>query len=357
MNDLKKMKAIMLTEYNKLELKEIDIPKPKKNEVLCKIKAVAICGSDPQIIRGERPGEWPQAFPHILGHEWSGEVVELGEGVNEFKIGDRVAGEAHSGCGYCKNCLAGNYTICLNYGKAETGARHYGFNFNGANCEYNTYTTKSIHKIPDTLSFEYAALSDICGVALHCIELVGVTPSGTVAIFGPGPAGVAAMQIVKGMGAAKVIMIGRGGRLRHAHEIGADYIIDINSQNPVEEVKKITGGFGADEVLECSGASVAPPQAVKMVKRGGKIGLIGHYHDKELKFPNLVDLISNEVSIHGSRANPGVSEKVISMLDRGIIKGETLVTHCFPLEEYTKALDIFVGRKDNSLKVLIKPNN
>ncbi|MDR2932677.1 MAG: alcohol dehydrogenase catalytic domain-containing protein, partial [Oscillospiraceae bacterium] len=337
----KTMRAVLLTAYNRLELREIPVPVPAKNEVLCKIKAVAICGSDPQIIRGERPREWPQNFPHILGHEWAGEVVALGEGVTDFQIGDRVAGEAHSGCGYCKNCLSGNYTICLNYGKPETGARHYGFNFNGANCEYNAYTTKSIHKIPDSLSFEHASLSDICGVAMHCIELVGVTPSGTVAVIGPGPAGVAAMQIVKGLGAANAIMIGRGSRLQNAVRIGVDYAVDINEEDPVEAVRRITNGFGVDEVFECSGASVAPVQAVKMVKRGGRIGLIGHYHDTELKFPNLVDLISNEISIHGSRANPGVSEKVISMISRGIIKGDTLVTHRFPLEQYEEALDVF----------------
>lgn len=351
----KLMKAMVLTEYNHLELQEVPVPVPQSNEVLCRIKAVAVCGSDPQIIRGDRPGEWPQKFPHILGHEWAGEVVALGEGVTEFKIGDRVAGEAHSGCGFCKNCLAGNYTICLNYGKPETGARHFGFNYNGANAEYNTYPTKSIHLIPDCLSFEHAALVDICGVAMHCINLIGVTPAGTVAIFGPGPAGVAAMQIVKGLGAARVIMIGRGDRLQHAKQSGADFIVDINKEDPVEAIKKITDGFGVDEVFECSGASVAPVQAVKIVKRGGRIGLIGHYHDSELKFPNLVDLISNEITMLGSRANPGVSDTVISFLERKIIDGETLVTHTFPLEKYEEALDVFVGRKDNSIKVVIKP--
>lgn len=349
------MKAMVLTAYGKLELQTVPVPKPGRNEVLCRIRSVAICGSDPQIIRGDRPGEWPQRFPHILGHEWAGEVVALGEGVTEFAVGDRVAGEAHAGCGHCRNCLTGNYTICLNYGRPETGARHYGFNFNGANCEYNAYQTKTLHRIPDSLSFDHASLNDICGVAMHCINLTGITPAGTVAVFGPGPAGVAAMQIAKGYGAARVIMIGRGSRLQRAKEIGADCIVDITAQDPVEEVRRITDGYGVDEVLECSGASVAPVQAVKMLKRGGKLGLIGHYHDPELKFPNLLDLISNELTIYGSRANPGVSEAVISMLSRGVIRGETLVTHTFPLEEYEKALDVFTGRKDGCLKVVIHP--
>lgn len=349
------MKAMVLTAYGKLELQEVPVPVPARNEVLCKIHAVAICGSDPQIIRGDRPGEWPQKFPHILGHEWAGEVVALGEGVSEFKIGDRVAGEAHAGCGFCKNCLKGNYTICLNYGKPETGARHFGFNYNGANCEYNAYPAKAIHKIPDSLSYDHAALVDICGVSMHCIDRTGVTPSGTVAVFGPGPAGVAAMQIAKGYGAAKVIMIGRGDRLQHAKDVGADYIVDITKEDPVAAVLAITDGFGVDEVFECSGASVAPVQGMKMLKRGGKMGLVGHYHDDDLKIPNLTDMISNELTIYGSRANPGVSKAVISMLERKVINGDTLVTHRFPLEQYETALDVFVGRKDRSLKVVINP--
>ena len=155
--------------------------------------------------------------------------------------------------------------------------------------------------------------------------------------------------------ACEGIMIGRGDRLQHAKECGADFIVDITKEDPVESVLKITNGFGVDEVLECSGASVAPVQGMRMLKRGGKMGLVGHYHDPELKIPNLTDMITNELTIYGSRANPGVSEAVISMLARGVINGDSLVTHRFPLEQYETALDVFVGRKDHSLKVVINP--
>ena len=163
------------------------------------------------------------------------------------------------------------------------------------------------------------------------------------------------MQIVKGYGAAKVIMLGRGDRLQHAKEIGADYIVDVTKEDPVARVMEITGGFGVDEVFDCAGGSQVPSQSMKMLKRGGKMGLVGHYHDENLTIPNLTDMISNELTIYGSRANPGVSEAVLSMLERKVIDGDTLVTHRFPLEEYEKALDVFVGRKDHSLKVVINP--
>ena len=241
----KTMTACMLVDVNKFEIREVPVPEVGFGEVLCRIRAVAICGTDPEIVNGSRRSiGWPPHFPFILGHEWSGEVVEVGEGVSEFKIGDRVAGEAHKGCGYCRNCLRGNYTLCLNYGRSETGHRHYGFTNPGANCQYNVYHVKAIHKIPDNLSFIHASLLDTAGVAMHGIELIGITPGGTVAIYGPGPIGLCAMQIVKGMGAKTVIMVGRRHRLQIAREIGADYAVDFEKEDPVKRIMEITGGIG-----------------------------------------------------------------------------------------------------------------
>ena len=129
----KTMKACMLTAINRFEIRELPVPQPEPGEVLCRIKAIAICGTDPEIIRGRLVARgWPPRFPFVMGHEWSGEVVQVGQGVAEFKEGDRVAGDAHKGCGTCRNCMEGNYTICLNYGKPETGHRHYGFVSAGA---------------------------------------------------------------------------------------------------------------------------------------------------------------------------------------------------------------------------------
>lgn len=350
-----KMKALIMTGYNKLELGEMPVPVPGEGQVLCRIRAVAICGSDPGILGGMKPGVWPRSFPFVLGHEWAGEIVALGSNVGDFKIGDRVAGEAHNGCGTCANCLAGRYTLCLNYGKPETGHRHFGFNSLGANCEYNVYPIKSISKIPDTLSFKHATLVDTAGVALHAIELIGVTPAGTVVIYGPGPMGICAMQIVKKMGTANVIVVGRGYRLELAKKLGADYVVNFSKEDPVEAIRKITNGIGADEAIECSGADIAPMQCVQSVKKGGKVVLIAFNYSKNLPFPIMGDLTLNEITLVGSRANPNVSKKVITMLDKKMIDGDTLITHVFPLEEYEKGLDTFVNRKDNCLKVVIEP--
>jgi len=279
----------------------------------------------------------------------------VGEGVSEFEVGDRVAGEAHKGCGYCRNCLRGNYTLCLNYGRPETGHRHYGFTQPGANCQYNAYHIKAIHKIPDSLSFAHASLLDTAGVAMHGIKLIGITPGGTVAIYGPGPIGLCALQIVKGMGARTVIMIGRRHRLQIARDIGADFAIDFEKEDPVKRILEITGGIGADEVLECCGADVTPKQCVNSVRKGGKINLIGFFEDEKVELPSMTKMVLDEVLMVGSRANPNVSEEVLNLFAAGVIDGKKIVSHHFPLERYPEALDTFVNRKDGAIKVVIEP--
>ena len=144
----KMMKAMTLTAYDHLKLASVPVPQPGPGEVLCRIKSVAICGSDPKMIHGGYAfTNWPPYYPFIMGHEWAGQIVALGEGVEDFKIGDRVAGEAHVGCGKCDNCKRGHYTVCLNYGHdghdggLDLGHRHYGFYWQGANAEYNVYKT------------------------------------------------------------------------------------------------------------------------------------------------------------------------------------------------------------------------
>jgi L-iditol 2-dehydrogenase len=352
----KTMKASQLIAYNRIEMREIPVPEPGPGEVLCKIKAIAICGSDPEIINGHHAKKgWPPQFPFTAGHEWSGEVVALGPGATGFAVGDRVAGEAHKGCGICANCLKGRYTLCLNYGKPETGHRHYGMSSPGANCEYNAFSTKSIHKIQGNLSYAHATLLDTAGVALHGIEMTGVTPGGTVAIWGPGPIGLCALQIMKGMGAKTVIMVGRGHRLRTAGEIGADVLVDYEKEDPAKRILEITEGIGADEIQETSGSNLALDQCIASIRKGGKINSIAFYKDSEVKAPPYTQLVMNEITLSGSRANPNVSAKVLGMFSAGIIKGDKIVTHTFPLERYVEALDIFANKKDGAIKVVILP--
>jgi L-iditol 2-dehydrogenase len=350
------MEALVLTGPGTFEVREVAVPKPGPHEVLCRIRAVAICGSDPEIIRGGLAGTWPPSYPFVAGHEWCGEVVEVGEGVIGYEPGDRVAGEAHKGCGYCRNCLRGRYNLCENYGRPETGHRHYGFISQGAYAQYNAYSIRSIHPMPRTLSFREGALVDTAGAAVHGIELAGVTPGGTVVVIGPGPIGLIAMRYAKALGAARVIVVGRGARLAAAARLGADRVVDFEKAEPVQAVREVAGAAGVDEVFECSGSAGTFAQAVRMVRKGGRVALIGVPPDTVQEQVPFKYIVHNEIAIFGSRANPNVSGRIIEMLAAGRLKVGDLITHTFPLVKFAQALDTFVGRRDGVIKVVIEPN-
>lgn len=351
-----KMKAMVLTGAGTWEIQEVPVPKPGPEEVLCRIGGVAICGSDPEIIHGGLAGTWPPSYPFIAGHEWAGRVVALGNDVTDFKVGDRVAGEAHKGCGHCRNCLKGRYTLCLNYGKPETGHRHYGFTNNGAYAQYSVYHIKSITKLPDQVSYKEAAMCDTAGVALHGLELAGIEPGSTVAVLGPGPIGVMAMKLAKAMGAARVIVVGRPPRLEKAKELGADEIVDFSGCDPVEAVRELTGGLGVSVALECSGAPGTLVQCIRMCQKGGKVVMLGVAKDGVTEAIPLKYTTHNEISILGSRANPNVSHKVIDLIAGKRMDVKRMVTHTYPLDEIGEAFHTFENRIDGAMKVVIYPN-
>jgi len=353
-----RMTACVLTKPGGFEIQH-NVPVPVNlgaDEVLCRVRAVAICGSDPEIIRGDLAGSWPPSYPFIAGHEWAGEVVMAGEGVTKVKVGDRVAGEAHKGCGYCKNCMEGRYNICLNYGRLEAGHEHYGFIVGGAYCQYQKYNQRALTVMPGNVSFEEASMVDTTGVALNGLRLTGITPGGTFCVIGPGPIGLSSMMLARTMGAAKIIMVGRGSRLEAARSLGADICIDFTGCDPVAAVREATGGIGPDEVAECSGAPGTMKQSILMVKKGGRISLIGVATDDVMEEIPFKYVTHNEIMVVGSRANANVSAKVLALMSSGQLPAKKMISHTFPLTEFGEALDTFVTRRGNAVKVVILPN-
>lgn len=351
-----KMKAVVLTEPGKFEVQQIPVPVPADDEVLCKIMAVSICGSDPEIFRGDLAGSWPPAYPFVAGHEWAGIVVSAGKNVTEYRPGDRVAGEAHCGCGKCENCMKGRYTLCLNYGNKPAGHRHYGFIDNGAYAQYQVYKPKALTPLPDSLTFAEGSMNDTVGVALHGVELTGVTPGGTAVVIGPGPIGLAAMRLAKAMGVARVIVVGRGDRLTFAKNVGADEVVDFSKEDPVSAVRKLTNEVGADEIFECSGAPGTVVQAIKMARRGGKVSMIGVAKDSVIEQVPSKYIAYNEIMVVGSKANPNVSKRVLQLMASGQVPVKDLISHRFEIDNMANALDVFVGRKENVVKVVICPH-
>ena len=349
------MDALVLTAPREFAIREVPIPVPDGDEVLCKVDTTYICGTDPHIIQGDFPGFWPKAFPLIPGHEWSGTVVETGAKAAAlgWTEGDRVCAISHVGCGYCKNCLRGRYNICLNYGNEARGHRQHGHYTPGAYAQYMSSSVRCLYRIPDDMSLEYAANVDPLSIALYTVMRSRLEPGDDVLIMGTGPQGLMAQLCAQAMGAARVIIAGSGERLALAEKLGA-IGIDYRSTDVVEAVKDLTGGLGVPRVLECAGTGKALQQACLAAAKGGVVSVIGIPHgDPELPIKRMV---LDEVEFVGNRANPNTAEPAIAMLAEGRIDLNPLLSHKFPLSDFATALDIYEGRKDGAMKVAIKPN-
>lgn len=347
------MDAVVLRAPQIFAVERVPTPRPARYEVLCRVEAVLICGTDPHIIEGYYPGLWPREYPFIPGHEWAGTVVELGEGVSAlgWRVGDRVAGTSHCGCGYCRMCLDGRYNLCENYGNESVGHRQYGHYSQGAYAQYVVHSIKSVFKVPDALPLDEAAGMDPASIALHTVKRANVGPGDTVAILGPGPMGLLVLQCATALGAGRVIVVGRGSRLAKAGELGAE-TVDYSQTDPVAEIARRTKG-GPQVVIDCAGAANSLAQAVQMCHKGGSISVIGI--PLEPAALPVQKLVLEEISLYGVRANRGTCEEVLPFLADGRLKIRPLITHTFPLRQFREALDTFVTRREGALKVVLKP--
>ncbi len=265
------------------------MPVPKKAEVLVRIDAVAICATDLDVIAHGPPALIQGGLPFnknwTPGHEYMGTVVAQGPGVDEYKIGQRVTVEIHAGCGQCKRCREGMYTSChnygLNYGDVDKGHRANGFTTDGGFCEYQVNNINTLVAIADDMSDEEATLVVTAGTAMYGLtELGGLVAGESVVVTGPGPIGLLGVAVAKALGAQPVILTGtRDNRLKIGLELGADHVVNVTKEDPVEAVRRLNGGKGVDYVVECSGATNALNEAAKMVNRGGKICLAAFPHE------------------------------------------------------------------------------
>jgi L-iditol 2-dehydrogenase len=347
------MKALVLTAPNEFSIEEVEKPSPGPNEVLCRVRAVAICGTDAHLIRGDYPGFWPPRYPFVPGHEWSGEVVELGEGAATlgWRVGDRVAGTSHDACGFCRKCVEGRYNLCENYG-VEGLHRQYGHNYQGSYAEFVVHGLKSVFHLPDELSFHEGALLDPASIALHTANRGGIRSGDTVVVMGPGPIGLLAADAARALGAGKVLVVGRGSRLAKAAELGHE-TIDYTEGDPVEAVRSRTDGFGCDVVLECAGVPDSLRWSIAMLHRGGRCAVVGI--PVEGVALSLQELVLYEKELVGVRATAGGMPRVMPFVVDGRIRAGELHTHTFPLEQFAEALDTFNERRGGALKVIVEP--
>src|SRR5262247_1839750 len=302
-------RAWVLGDPGQLSIAKKPVPVPKKAEVLVRIDAVAICATDLEIIYHGPPAMIEGGMPFnknwTPGHEYMGTVVALGPGVDEYRIGERIAGEIHAGCGQCKRCREGMYTSCLNYGlnygDLDKGHRANGFTTDGGFAEYAINHVNTLIKIADSMSDEEATLVVTAGTAMYGLtELGGLVAGESVVVIGPGPIGLLGVAVAKALGADPVILTGtREPRLAKGRELGADHVINVTREDPVAAVRRLAGGKGVDYVLECSGAEDAINVALNMLNRGGKVCLAAFPHEETPV--DVAHIVRNNIYLYGIR--------------------------------------------------------
>ena len=347
------MKALVMCGPGEFAVEEVPKPVCGDNEVLVQVKAVAICGSDPVLLAGGSMSDGlPRELPHIAGHEGAGQVVEVGKDVHNLKVGDRVAMESHLGCGYCENCQAGRYNLCMNFGNVDAGHKQYGFTVPGCYAEYVALRPEVLHKIPDNLTYDHGALTDTVCTSFHAIEQAGgIVPGGWTVIVGCGPIGMAMLMLCRAMG-SRTIALETGARQAKAKEFGADYVFDFMDPDCLAKIKEATGGVGADRCFDCAGNKGSMALALGACRRGGTVGLIAIPKKHEMEI-DIKTIVWDEKKLVGSRGNPNCHDRVLAMMSSGFVPAEKMITHHFPLEQFQEAHDLFTSRNDGVIKVII----
>lgn len=344
------MKALVKTQKGVgfIEVRDVPEPDPGPGQVKIEIAVCGICGSDIHVRHDTFP-YWP---PVILGHEFTGTVVELGQDCELYKVGDRVVAEPHSGaCGHCYLCRTGNIQICAR-------KRSPGWGIDGGMTRYICYPEKLLHRIPEQMTWDQAAVVEPTANAVtDLLERTGVGAGDFVVVQGPGPIGLMTAMVARAVGAREVAIIGTPGdvelRFKTAKELGFTKLINVGETDPVEAVLEMTDGLGADVVAECSGSVRAIPITCDLVRKRGKICVIGLTGNKTVQLPwdkfafKVVDVIFNLSTSYTSW------DRTISLISSGLVPAEKLITHREPLENWERVFDDIENLK--ALKGLLFP--
>ncbi len=344
------MKALVKTAkgVGNLELRDVPEPRPAPDQVLIEVKAAGICGTDIHVKHDEFP-YWP---PVILGHEFAGEVVEVGPEATGWQVGDRVVGEPHTlACGKCWLCRTGNIQICPD-------KRSPGWGIDGAFAKYLAYPPHLLHRIPDNLSYIEAALAEpTANIVTDVLERGKVEPEDFVVVLGPGPIGLIAAMATRAEGARTVMVVGTDAdealRLKTARELGIDHVVNLQQENPVEKCLELTGGRGADLVVECSGAAPAIAGTVDYVRKLGRICAVGLTGKKPVqldwdKFQGKVCTITFNMSTFYTSW-----DRALSLLALGKVNARAVITHEFPLADWEQAFEAVENL--SALKAVLVP--
>lgn len=324
-------------------LRDIGEPLPRTHWVVVKVMAAGICGTDIPIFDGVRQ----VPLPLVPGHEISGVVVQTGNAVERPRIGDRVAVDLVVTCGDCRYCHRGDDSLC-------DLIREIGVDIDGGFAQYVVAPAWNAFTLPSDLTFYDGASIDPIASAYHAVRQAHISARDTVAIVGPGPIGLYALQLVRAEGARRTVALGRGaGRLEVARRLGADAVVDVSVTDPVEAVRDANAGRLADIVIEATGNPQAIETACQAAAKKGKVVLTGIFHHEAHIDPRHI--VKKELRVRGSicysRDDFATS---IQLVADGRVRTAPVITHVLDLDEMHTALDLIKSRE--AVKVILEPN-
>ncbi|MCL5995735.1 MAG: alcohol dehydrogenase catalytic domain-containing protein [Chloroflexi bacterium] len=346
------MYALELTGPNQYRYFELDRPSPRVDELLIRVHRVGICGTDVEMLRGSMPYfklGWTQ-YPVILGHEWSGTVVEAGSAVSQFQVGDQVTGDVTIGCGSCVNCMRGLYNLCLV--KQEVGLCR---GKQGAFAQYMTMPARHCYRLPERVSLDDGALVEPAATVVRAVRKVGITPGASVYVAGDGPIGLLAMQAVRAHGAGWVVIGGTSAaKLELARTLGAHAVVDVATTDPYQFIMDSTRGLGVDFAVEASGYRPALQQCLDVTRQGGRVSIIGIY-DRPIDGLDMGVAVIKDLDLCCSVASPNTFEPTLRLMADGRIRVSPLVTQVFELADAGKAFELQQTGGDRRIKIQLRP--
>ena len=342
-----KNKAIFMSGTNEMVWKDVPMPTLTDNDVLIKVEAVGVCGSDLHYYQHGKIGDFVVNGDFILGHESAGEVVEVGSAVKTLKVGDRVALEPGKTCGKCEPCKTGRYNLCPDVEFFATPPYH------GTLTNYVAHPEDMCFKLPENVSNLEGALVEPLAVGLHATSLGDVKLGDTVVIFGSGCIGLVTLLSAKARGAAKIIVVDvLENRLKTALKLGATHVINPMETDGIKAIMDITEGKGAEVVIETAGAVVTVKQTVDVLKVGGTIVLVGMTPVDEIEF-NFMKLMSKEGVIKPIFRYRNLYPLAIKAIASGTINVKDIVSHEFDFNETKEAFDFVVTNVKDVIKAVI----
>jgi len=339
------MRAVITDGEGNVWSEQRERPEPGPAEALVRVHAVGICGSDLGLIRGEGP-PWTD-YPVVPGHEVAGEVVETGHSVSAVSVGDRVALHGFVFCGVCDACREGRYYQC-------DQMEEVGFSRDGGYQEYTTVPAYTLKPLPDTVSYTEATQVDPAACTLHGLERIETAVTDTAFVAGPGSLGLYGVELLQALGVDDIVLSGvHDDRLAVGAELGASETINVRRENPVERVAEYTDGRGADLCLEATGAGDVVDTCLSAAAKQGHVVLTGVFGERASIAPD--DIVHKELTVVGGVTAAHAVDDVLTLLERGALSTDSVITHEFPLSKYELALETVRNKDDGVIKAILRP--